>query len=57
MLSLMGVVGINEVDAGEALLLRDPLLGHDFNNVEGIKGCQMAGRSICNEKREGLERP
>ena len=55
----MGVVGVNEVDAGEPLPPRDPLLGHDINSVEGINGCQMAGRLIGkygNERREGLER-
>jgi hypothetical protein len=54
---LMGVVGVNEVDAGEPLPPRDPLLGHDFNSVEGIKRCQMAGRSIWKAWQRETGRP
>jgi hypothetical protein len=56
--SLMGVVGVNEVDAEEPLPPRDPLLGHGFDGVEGIKGCQMAGRSIGKawQREKGMPR-
>ena len=56
--SLMGVIGVNEVDARGPLPPRNPSLGHDINSVEGRKGSQIAGRSIgkaWHERREGLE--